>query len=277
MADSFSAEKSIDFIERSVTRWQEQHGCVTCHTNGLHLVAGSSVTPDPQVLLDSREFARDYLAAAVNGQSKPSDQHVAIEDAVATSCFLAIGEMTTGKELHPKTAAALDYIWTQQSESGAWQDWLKCHWAPFEVDDHFGVSLAALAMTPDAYQQKPATTRARQRLRNYLTVNPTTSKHQKAMLLWASRYAPDLVTPDQKQQWIKELRALQQSDGGWVLIHLGDDSWQREDSEPQNQESDGYATAMVIFALRQAGIPKNNPAIKRGITWLKSHQRKSGR
>ena len=45
----------------------------------------------------------------------------------------------------------------------------------------------------------------------------------------------------------------------------------------QAKISDGYATALVIYALRQSGIAASDPAITRGIAWLKSNQRQSGR
>jgi hypothetical protein len=41
--------------------------------------------------------------------------------------------------------------------------------------------------------------------------------------------------------------------------------------------SDGYGSGLVIFALRQAGVPAKDAAIHRGIQWLSSNQRVSGR
>ena len=97
------------------------------------------------------------------------------------------------------------------------------------------------------------------------------------MLLWLSHYAADTLTTAEKTQWLNDLRDLQQDDGGWVLIHLGNAEWKRKDKQPQAQISDGYATAFVIYVLRQAGVSAEDPAIKRGIAWLKTHQRESGR
>jgi squalene-hopene/tetraprenyl-beta-curcumene cyclase len=279
LAKTFSAQKSIAFIEHSVSRWQTKNECITCHTTGLHLVAGSVATPESKVLLGNQAFSRSYLSSYVQQNKKPAGAYGAIEGMVAGASYLAISEMNTARKLHPDTEAALDYIWTRQSKSGAWDNWLKCHWGPFEVDDHYGVSLAAiaLAMTPDAYQKKPDSVRARQQLRKYLRSNPLDSAHQKGMLLWLSRYAPDTFTAAEKREWLKELRGLQQDDGGWVVIHLGNAEWKRKDKLPQAQISDGYATAFVIYVLRQSGISAEDPAIKRGIAWLKTHQRESGR
>jgi squalene-hopene/tetraprenyl-beta-curcumene cyclase len=278
LAKTFSARKSIEFIERSVTDWQTKHQCITCHTNGLHLVAGSAATPQSDVLLKSREFSRGYLTSYVKHNKKRRGDYGAVQGLVVGASFLTISEMTTGKKLHPETAAALDYIWTQQSKSGAWDSWLKCHWAPYEVDDHFGVSLAAIAisMTPDTYRKNTAAINAWENLKKYLKANPPVSAHQKGMLLWLSHYAPQCSTTAEKKNWINSLRSLQQPDGGWVLIHLGNDDWQRSDSQPQAQISDGYATAFVIYALRQSNVVATDPAIQRGIAWLKSHQRQSG-
>ena len=279
LAKAFSAQKSIGFIERSVSRWQTNKKCITCHTNGLHLVAGSLATPQSDILLKNREFSRNYLSNYVQRKKKPKGTHGAIEGIVSGTSFLVISEMNTAKILHPDTEAALDFIWARQSDSGAWDSWLKCHWAPFEVDDHFGASLAAiaLAMTPDAYRKKPASIRAWQKLRTYFEANPPASAHQKGMLLWLSHYAPDSSTAVEKEMWRKELRTLQQDDGGWVLIQLGNADWKRNDKQAQAQISDGYATAFVIYALRQSGVSASDPALKSGIAWLKTHQRESGR
>jgi squalene-hopene/tetraprenyl-beta-curcumene cyclase len=276
---SYSAEKSIDFIERSVTRWQNRRKCVTCHTNGLHLMAGSQVTPRSRILSENRKFARKYLMGYVTGETKPHGGHGAIEGLVASSSFLAIGEMISGETLHPDTAKGLDYIWTQLNESGAWKDWLKCHWGPFEVDDHFGVTLASLAisMSPQSYKSKPNVVDAYRKMKRFLETNKVSSLHQKGMLIWISKHDPTLVSEAEKNAWVAEIKSLQQMDGGWVLIHLGNEQWKREDSQPQSQKSDGYATAFALYTLRQAETPADDEIIRRGVSWLKTRQRSSGR
>ena len=100
---------------------------------------------------------------------------------------------------------------------------------------------------------------------------------KQAMMLWAAKHAPELATPEQQEKWIESLRNLQQEDGGWVLAQLGDAQWQREDKKPHHQISDGYATALVVYVLRQAGVSREDPGIVRGVKWLKANQRESGR
>jgi len=96
------------------------------------------------------------------------------------------------------------------------------------------------------------------------------------MLLWADAKVLNLVTADEKKKWVDELLSLQKKDGGWNSATLG--TWKRHDGQEQNAEaSDGYATGFVVFVLRQANVPVNHPQIQQGVSWLKSHQRESGR
>ena len=82
----------------------------------------------------------------------------------------------------------LDEAWAQQSVEGHWANWVKCNWPPFEQDDHYGVTLVAVAMgmAPEAYTSvEPARTGIR-RLRNYLANNEPEEVHHRAMMLWAA-------------------------------------------------------------------------------------------
>ena len=96
------------------------------------------------------------------------------------------------------------------------------------------------------------------------------------MVLWAATYLPDLMDDSSRDECVKKLLDLQHEDGGWGLAQLGD--WKRKDKTPQDPtKSDGYGTGYVVFIARRAGIPANDPRLVRGIAWLKTHQRESGR
>jgi hypothetical protein len=38
-------------------------------------------------------------------------------------------------------------------------------------------------------------------------------------------------------------------------------------------QSDGYATGLVVYTLKQAGVASNHAAIRKGIHWLETNQR----
>ena len=158
------------------------------------------------------------------------------------------------------------------------QRWLKCDWPPMESDDHYGVTLAAIAVgaAPDDYAKTEKAQTGMKNIRRYLSNNPPLGPHHKGMVLWADSLCGDLVSNKQRKAWIGELTALQKTDGGWALATLG--KWKRGDDKKQDTtNSDGYATGFVIYVLRRAGVPASDPRLKRGIAWLKSNQRTSGR
>jgi squalene-hopene/tetraprenyl-beta-curcumene cyclase len=168
-------------------------------------------------------------------------------------------------------------MWLVQQEDGGW-NWLKCDWPPMESDDDYGVTLAAIAVgvAPDRYAETPAAQRGLAGIRRYLQNHPPPTLHHQAMLLWASSYLADLQTDEEKAKTVAKLLALQKPDGGWGLATLG--KWQRGDQTPQDLEtSDGYGTGFVLFVLRRSGIPQSEVPLQRGVQWLKTHQRESGR
>ena len=80
--------------------------------------------------------------------------------------------------------------------------------------------------------------------------------------------------------------AHQRDDGGWsIRTFAAPESWGRGNraaklrAEPDfdTPASDGHMTGLAILALREAGVPADDEGIKRGIAWLQSNQRASGR
>jgi squalene-hopene/tetraprenyl-beta-curcumene cyclase len=217
---------------------------------------------------------------------------------------MAIHDRWTSEKLHPLTRQALDQMWTLQRADGDWQ-WPFRDTPPFKLDEHHGVTLAAVGagMAPGDYAKTPAAQAGLAGVRRFLKVHPATSLHQHAMKIWASVYVDDLLSGDAKAEVISKLMAVQRSDGGWSMSSLVDNS--NDPSLPIDRvkeakaqpgygteflayigpdkiyksslASDGYATGFVIFVARQGGLPAGDPRLRRGIEWLKRHQRQSGR
>jgi squalene-hopene/tetraprenyl-beta-curcumene cyclase len=100
--------------------------------------------------------------------------------------------------------------------------------------------------------------------------------HHKATLVWASTKIDGLITEEEKKAAIAEIRKLQLADGSWNLPSLGPYATGRKGNNAMDV-GDGYATGFAVFILRQAGIAKDDPAIQKGVAWLKANQRESGR
>jgi squalene-hopene/tetraprenyl-beta-curcumene cyclase len=200
-----------------------------------------------------------------------------VTETVMVASVLAQNDALTTGKLHPATRQALDRIWSVQREDGGF-DWMKYNQPPSEIDDHYGVTMAALGVgvAPDGYAETPAAKAGLDNIRRYFQNNPPVNLHQRAMLLLASLHVDGIMTEAERQQLVQDLLALQKPDGGWALVTLG--NWQRSDGKPHDLEtSDGYGTGFAVYVLRQVDLPADEPRIQRGIAWLKSHQRLSGR
>lgn len=268
----FSAEKAARFLDAASLNWQKKQQCFTCHTNYAYLIARPLLGKDAPALKQVRDFAETLIQERWLTKGPRWDAEV-----VATGSILAINDAATTGKLHPLTRKALDQMWTLQRPDGGWY-WLKCEWPPMEIDDHYGATLAAIGvgLAPDQYAQTPAAQAGMTKLKKYFASQTPTFPHHRAMLLWAAAKLPDLITNADKQKWMEELVSLQKPDGGWNSATLG--AWKRHDGKAQDTvTSDGYATGFVIYVLRQAGVPADDPKIQQGIAWLKSHQRESGR
>lgn len=269
---AFSMEKAVDFLDKASVEWTQKRACFTCHTNVAFLYARPMVSAKVPVH-DEIRAALEKLVTVRWKELKPRwDTEV-----VVSAAALAFNDARTTGTLHPVTREALDRMWTIQREDGAWK-WLLCGWPPMENDDHYGATLAALAVgvAPGDYQKSDAARKGIARLKDYLAKNPPPTAHHKAMMLWASTYVPDLVKDEERSAWLKEIRDLQLPDGGWSSSGLY--PWKRGDKKEQTPEvADGYGTGFVVYVLRRCGTPADDAAIRKGVAWLKDNQRESGR
>jgi squalene-hopene/tetraprenyl-beta-curcumene cyclase len=273
MAAEFSLERAAAFLDSASLQWQKERDCLTCHTNMSYLIARPGVAGDRA----AHDEVRRYVEHRVSDVWPKDGPRYDPAEVIAAAAALALNDAATTGKLHPLTRVALDRMWTRQREDGGW-DWLKCGWPPMESDDHYGVTLAAIAVgsAPDGYAETEAAEKGVAKIKTYLQNNPPPTLHHQAMILWASKNLDGLMSHADKESCKSRLLALQHDDGGWGLATFGD--WKRADGSPQDtQASDGYGTGFALFVLHGAGVPSQSEAIQRGIRWLKTHQRASGR
>lgn len=272
LAEVFSLQQAVQFLDSAALTWQRDRQCFTCHTNYLFLMARPLVSADAP----AHTTVRAELERMVTERWEKHGPRWNAE-VVATAAFLAANDRATTGELHATTRTALDKMWTLQREDGGF-DWLKCNWPPMESDDHYGATLAVLAvgLAPGDYAQTPQAQLGLAKLQEYFAANPAPTLHHRAMLLWADTKVPGTMTAEDRSATEADLLAAQRPDGGWAAASLGD--WAREDGSAQDVEtSDGYGTGFVIYVLRQQGLPADDAQLQRGIQWLTSNQRQSGR
>lgn len=198
-------------------------------------------------------------------------------EAVLNALVLTARDSAAGA-LSDDARVALTNMWNLQMRTGplngAWA-WLNFHLEPWESDSgaYFGATLAALAVAnaPGGYAVGPDAKDGLQRLRGYLAREfDQQNLFNKLMAAWVARRTEGLLTADQHRAIRSSALAVQQSDGGWTFSSLG--TWKRTDDSPPSVESDGYATALVVLALRSGGGAQDSAALARGIAWLRQHQ-----
>jgi len=191
----------------------------------------------------------------------------------------SVGSDSPNVHMSADTRTAFENMWAEQQttgeQKGAWL-WLRFKNEPWEADDsdYYGAALAAIAVgtVPENYRAKPEIQSNLKMLREYVNREYSSQTlSNRAVLLWASAKLPGLLQPERQKALIGELLGRQQPDGGWSLAAMSAD-WKRHDGTPQEAQSDGYATGLICFALQQAGMPRDNAQLQKGLTWLASNQ-----
>jgi squalene-hopene/tetraprenyl-beta-curcumene cyclase len=280
IAEKLSLARAAEFLDGAATAWMDAKNCASCHTTYPFVLARPLLGANVPTFVRMRDFLRDRVAKWDDG-GKGVGLPFGTEgdtEVVATAATLAFDDARETGRLHPLTRKALDRMWELQQKDGAWA-WNKHRLPPQEYDDSYGALYAALGVghAPEKYAESDGARAGLARLKDYFAKNPPPNLHHKAMLLWAATKLDGLMTAARREQTVKQLLTLQRKDGGWNLPSLGD--WKRLNGEANDKDapSDGYATGLVVYILRQAGLPRGDDAIRRGVKWLQTNQRASGR
>jgi squalene-hopene/tetraprenyl-beta-curcumene cyclase len=310
---SWSKERAGKYLDEREQIWFESFppaergegegktSCVSCHSVAPYALARpvlrkimgdkEATKYEQQILLRTRKRVENWkeldtpqfqLLYEFNEAKKKESWGT---EAVLNAFILAFDDFyQERKETSPTTRMAFRNLWKSQStegvQSGSW-DWLDFSLQPWESKDgrYFGAVLAALAVgTAPGYYAKGTDPDLDQRvdlLRTYLRSNlGKQNLFNRLWLLWAATRMEGLLDTAERKQIIAAIQSQQQPDGGWRLASLG--KFERNDATPQEASSDGYATGLVLHILQTAGLPKEDPTVRRGLSWLRGNQKASG-
>jgi len=277
---------------------QGETTCVSCHTvvpyalsrpvlrRAMHV---STRTPQEVRLLEGvarRVETYDAHQPFYDGSEGKKTESRGTE-AVLNALILSSADAERGRrEPSEPTRKALRRLWETQRPDGAWEC-LDFGLEPFESADaaYYGATLAALAIgTAPAFSTPEATdaTVGIEKLRGYLKDKfASQTLFNRAWVLLASTRLKDLLPGAQREALTAEIQRRQEDDGGWSLQALGTWTWgkpawrARAPGTPDASllaQSDGYATGLIVYTLRTAGVPVEHPAVRRGSQWLRAHQ-----
>ena len=312
--DTDRIQRAIAYLDARQDEWSDfapaqrgkdadQTSCVSCHTGLSYALARPALrrfagkpgqgpaAPEDRMIaavslrvehwdeLDSPRFRLMY-----DGDDRKKVESRGTE-AVLDALILARHDAAQGRTKPSETTqAALSHLWrTQVKEgdaAGSWV-WLNFGLEPWEApgSSAFGAALAAIAAgsAPGYLGQELDEPAAKGvgSLRDYLRRRfPDETLYNRVWILEASATLDGILTADQKRKVLDQLIPLQREDGGWSLASFG--SFKRVDGTPRVNDSDGYATGVVLHALLRGGTTSASPEVVKGLAWIRSHQQADG-
>jgi squalene-hopene/tetraprenyl-beta-curcumene cyclase len=272
--------------------------CLSCHTAlpyvwARHALRRSQAVAQP-TSHEQRVVEQVSRRIGYRGDDQPYYDHTedkkiesrGVEAVVNAVALTGLNDDTVSSDRQPLVAAAMARMWDVQRSDGAW-DWLDFGLEPYEAPDAAfqGAVMAAMAAGSPAGKQLGNSEAARAgmaRLRGYLRSRVTSQRaFNRAWMLLAAARLDGLLTKQERDAIVTDLESLQRADGGWSLADLGVWRWARQEAPfaPPGTidraliaQSDGYATGLVVYALRRSGRPVSSPAVHKGQQWLIEHE-----
>ncbi|QDU96088.1 c-type cytochrome domain-containing protein [Lignipirellula cremea] len=286
LAKIFSQQAAVQYLDDGAVAWANSYRCIACHTSGTYMAERPVLT---KTLGPPREEMLKSFTDAVNTQAASKGDFWYVWRSLGLAQW---DKHVTGKLSEP-AAAALREMFSRQQEDGTWDMAQRRIQIP-HVTTRFELAVqAARAVTAapgwlDNLEEEDLR-QGVERLKTYLREHEPRHDYELALMLRVDTLLPGVVTPQERDKAIAMLRREQLDDGGWSTRRMSDPSnWSLRldprlvgtlQSKPDalNPGSDAYMTGLAIVLLRESGVPTADRQIQRGISWLKSRQRQSGR
>jgi squalene-hopene/tetraprenyl-beta-curcumene cyclase len=273
-----------------------QTACVSCHAGLAYALARPALRRVMHVDTPSTQEAR--LIDETTRRVETYGTHQVLYDfnerrqtesrgteAVLNAVILTTADAAKNlREPSAPTTKALARLWDTQRPDGRW-DWLEFGLEPWETTEgaYHGAAFAAFAAGTAPGQRDGVATAGIERLRAYLSTNYQAQHlYNRTWALLASTRLTRVVTDAQRDALFDELVRAQREDGGWSLEAMGPWKWSKSAPPVKSPgdldaslltQSDGYATGLVVYTLKQAGVNPGHAAIRKGIRWLETNQR----
>lgn len=288
--ERWSLAAGLTYLDQGAEAWTKGKGCISCHTNGSYMMIRPSLTS--QVGRPPESMRRLFLEE-LGSFEKQSTASLRKGIQPTQLAYLAAGLASWDRHINghqtEETDRALRLMLQAQSEDGSFGN-DDC-WPPLESSSYHSATVAAIAVaaTPGWLEKSASTADVKpaiQRLESFLKNTPPPHAYGRVLLWWANHYWPGLATAEFNEHTVALVTQLQQKDGGWTLRSFADpEDWGdgsraaklRAESTFDNPTSDGHMTGLVCMVLRLHGTPSSDPVLHRGLNWLKTNQRVSGR
>ncbi|HEV8037632.1 MAG TPA: ankyrin repeat domain-containing protein [Bryobacteraceae bacterium] len=256
-----AAAKSIALLQHSSGDFFKEGGCVSCHAQNLTGLA-VSVARAHGIKVDEAAAAAQLKAVKLQWGAFEQVllQRMDPPGAVDTTSYSLLQLAAEGAPADHAIDALIHNLAGQQRKNGNWHLDGKAR-PPIEDGDFSRTALSIRALSTYGLPGRKAEFEQRvQRGAAWIEAAPPYNTEDRNMQLlglkWAGRDRRALEGP------LKKLIALQRADGGW--------------GQTADLASDAYATGSVLYTIHELGVASNDPAYRRGVTYLLRTQLEDG-
>ena len=269
--------------------------CLSCHTAVPYTLARPALrkaqgittpTAHETRVLDTARARIAYASSDQPYYDHTEDKKVESRGVEAVLNALIVTTYDAGPAVpSAESRAAMSRLWQVQRADGAW-DWLNFGLEPYETPDaaFYGAVLAALAAGSESGRrasQDAAGQAGIEKLEKYFRSAYAAQRvFNRTWALLASSRFDGMLTAADRAALVTDLRGRQRADGGWSLTDLGPWRWTQQAAPftpPGTVDttllavSDAYATGLIVHAMRQAGVSRDDDAVRKGQQWLRAH------
>jgi len=293
--DVNSVRAARQYLDDGALSWVREKSCVNCHTTGPYLSERPALTPllgkpNEEVLAD---FI-DSIPVNAPAETEKNGHRYVSGSWTAIWCALGLAEWdrhVTGT-LSEHTDLSLRQMLLHQSPDGSFVSYGEVEIPHITTDFELTLqAVRALTAAPRWLEglEDPDLIARVERMKAWLRTAPPRNDFDRILRLQLASYLPDIVTPADHEAALALLSSKQHADGGWSTRDMSAvKDWHFEMSpavmnllaslpDAARPESDAYMTAFAIVLMRQSGVPADDPRLVRGLDWLRSEQRVSGR
>lgn len=288
------------YLDDGAHSWVRDRSCLACHSTGVYMVERSALTK--QLGKPSAEVLKDFISRVPMAPGEPGGD---ASPSIWRSSGLASWDRHVEGKLSEHTDRSLrDTVMVLPDDN--MYDTIKLIEIPY-ITTRFELTVQAMRamVTAPGWLENlkdPQVLTRVERIKKHLREHRPLNDYELALKLQLANLQPDLVSKEDRDAAIAMVWGKQLADGGWstrrmsellkwrVEVHPPTDRrpW-KEAMDPTvvaliqnlpdaaNPGSDPYMTAFAIVLLRESGVSASDPRIQRGIAWLKSNQRETGR
>jgi ankyrin repeat protein len=255
-----AATRAVAAIQKAQATWytSNKQVCASCH-HQYHPALAFRAAREHGIPVNEEIARADAIKAFTFADIDRAIQYSYVIEPAMDDASRMVAAQAAG--VPPNLAAAIyaRLLISRQNRDG---DWDGFHQRPPSSYSRFTMAALGLRAVQLYHHtsQKPAAEAAIARARTFLESRQARATEERTYQLLGLKWAgADRAT---LQKLARELKAAQRPDGGWGAF--------------PGRDSDAYATAQALVALREAGVADVDPAWRRGLDYLMTTQRADG-